>query len=172
MEIFKTESVGMLCRIQPSLVFNSMKGLIALILVLTIIVFGCILLMFRLTIATIVSGGNMDAGQTVGVSNVFKLGGYIFNPQRNELVGFDETIQLNKKENAILHTLCLQQGDIVERDLLLTDNWGDSGLIYSRSLDTYITALRKHLKKDSSVQIITVKGVGCKLVLGSSSTEI
>lgn len=94
---------------------------------------------------------------------IFQLGNYTFDAQKSELHGFGERRYLNKKENEILKELCLKMGYIVERAHLLEKYWEDSGLIYSRSLDTYIAKLRKYLKNDPSVQIITVKGVGYKL---------
>jgi DNA-binding response OmpR family regulator len=97
-------------------------------------------------------------------NNTFQIGQYRFNPGKNELTGFGESIQLNKKENSILYALCVKQGNVVERNALLEENWGSLGMIYSRSLDTYLTTLRKYLKKDTSIQIVTVKGVGYKLV--------
>jgi hypothetical protein len=98
------------------------------------------------------------------VNHIFAIGRYQFIPAKNELQGFGEAILLNKKENAILYSLCMQCGNVVTRNTLLKENWGDSGFIYSRSLDTYITTLRKYFKKDTSVQIVTIKGVGYKLV--------
>lgn len=104
-----------------------------------------------------------DSAAVVG-NEVFSIGVYRFDPAKNELCGFGDAVQLNKKENAILHALCEQCGNVVERTLLLEENWGDNGTIYSRSLDTYITTLRKYLKQDPSIQIVTIKGVGYRLV--------
>jgi hypothetical protein len=97
---------------------------------------------------------------------IFPVGAYCFYPEKNELHGFGEVAYLNKKENAILLALCLERGNVVQRALLLEEHWGNTGLIYSRSLDTYIAKLRKYLKEDPSVQIATVKGQGYKLVNG------
>jgi DNA-binding response OmpR family regulator len=94
---------------------------------------------------------------------VYTIGKYSFNADKNELKGFGKCINLNKKEQAILEALCIGHGHVVERVKLLEDNWGSTGFIYSRSLDTYITSLRKYLKDDPSVQIITIKSVGYKL---------
>ena len=63
-----------------------------------------------------------------------------------------------------MYALCLNEGNVVERNALLEENWGSNGIIYSRSLDTYLTSLRKYLKKDPEIQIVTVKGVGYKLM--------
>jgi len=97
---------------------------------------------------------------------VYAIGRYSFDADKNELKGFGQCINLNKKEQAILEALCIGHGHVVERLKLLEDNWGSTGFIYSRSLDTYITTLRKYLKDDPTVQIITIKGVGYKLSIG------
>ena len=96
-------------------------------------------------------------------ATVFQLAQYTFDASKNELHGFGNRIHLNKKESAILKELCLHRERIVERSFLLDKYWEGSGFIYSRSLDTYIAKLRRHLQNDSSVQIITVKGLGYKL---------
>jgi len=108
--------------------------------------------------------GIADTFDTIQPNVAFRIGQYHFDPNKNELTGFGECIQLNKKENSILQALCAKQGNVVERNLLLDENWGSLGLVYSRSLDTYLATLRKYLRKDSSVQIVTIKGVGYKLV--------
>ncbi len=95
----------------------------------------------------------------------FKIGHYCFDAEKNELHGMGQTVALNKKENAILHALCAQLSNVVDRKKLLEENWGSSGVIYSRSLDTYITTLRKYLKDDPRVQIVTIKGLGYKLTV-------
>jgi hypothetical protein len=94
---------------------------------------------------------------------MFKIGRYSFDSEKNELSCSGQTVYLNKKENAILRALCEKNGNVVERHFLLNEHWGNAGIIYSRSLDTYITKLRKYLKDDPSVQIITIKSQGYKL---------
>jgi DNA-binding response OmpR family regulator len=71
-----------------------------------------------------------------------------------------------------LRELCLHDENIVERRFLLRKYWDNTGLIYSRSLDTYIAKLRKYLETDPSVQIITVKGLGYKLQWGNAKLAI
>ena len=99
---------------------------------------------------------------------VFHLGQYTFDADKNELCIYDKTITLNKKEDAILFELCSKSGKIVERSALLEKHWGSSGFLYSRSLDTYIAKLRGYLSEDSSVKIITIKGVGYKLAISQN----
>jgi DNA-binding winged helix-turn-helix (wHTH) protein len=96
---------------------------------------------------------------------VFRLGKYYFNVDKSELHGFGEQIHLNRKENGVLNDLCTAPGKVVERSYLLEKHWDSPNGMYSRSLDTYITTLRKYLKHDPSVQIISIKSVGYKLVV-------
>ena len=176
MDISGHESLRAVLEIPSIVIFRRMAGTIVLATVLTFIIIVCLYrLYFKKTNATSpitetftanASTSPADAVSINGNNNQpFTIGQYTFNPAKNELYGFGENFQLNKKENTILYKLCAQRGFVVERNILLNENWGSSGIIYSRSLDTYITALRKFLKKDSSVQIITIKGVGYKLVI-------
>jgi hypothetical protein len=100
----------------------------------------------------------------VANNKIFKIGHYHFDSEKNELTYSNQIIHLNRKENAILRTLCEENGHVVERNFLLKEHWGNAGIIYSRSLDTYIAKLRRYLKEDSSIQIITIKSQGYKLI--------
>ncbi|MDR2384870.1 MAG: winged helix-turn-helix domain-containing protein [Tannerella sp.] len=143
-------------------IFKRMSGAIAIStgLVLTALISLCFVLHFfqRKEKKT------AEIKAPVANEKIFKIGHYHFNPEKNELSYSDKIIYLNKKENAILRTLCEKNGNVVERNFLLNEHWENTGIIYSRSLDTYITKLRKYLKEDSSVQIITIKSQGYKLI--------
>ena len=152
-------------QLTPNIVLGRISGTLVGSICLLFISIICILLLYR---SSSVKPGAADEKSTICSTPIqhktFQIGKYSFNPGKNELLGFNESVQLNKKENTILYALCMQSGNVVERHMLLQENWGDNGEIYSRSLDTYLTALRKYLKKDPSIQIITIKGVGYKLV--------
>ena len=176
--ISEKESLRTIIEMTPAVVLGQMTGTLMLTIILIVVVACCLLFIYRYMRSVMnmanarefpekVSDSFTDA---VSESNInvpdrkFNIGQYMFDPAKNELLGFGESVQLNKKENTILYALCAKCGNIVERGILLSDNWGDNGVIYSRSLDTYITTLRKYLKKDPSIQIITIKGVGYKIV--------
>jgi DNA-binding winged helix-turn-helix (wHTH) protein len=163
-EISDTEAIRATLELTLTAVLGRMTGLLASTACLAVALLACIYSLFRRKQAT-----HTQAVQPVEApqnhSKTFTIGKYHFDPAKNELQGFGEIIQLNKKENAILYALCIQQGNVVERNALLQENWGSNGAIYSRSLDTYLTTLRKYLKQDTSIQIATVKGVGYKLVI-------
>jgi succinate dehydrogenase hydrophobic anchor subunit len=166
MDISDKESLRAVIQITPGVIFRRMADKICYAILLTIIINVCIwfLCVKRMKEHKFSPVDNTASLSENTVDPAYAIGQYVFNPAKNELQGFGETIQLNKKENAILNLLCLHCGNVVERSFLLQENWGKSGIIYSRSLDTYITTLRKHLKKEQTVQIITIKGVGYKLV--------
>lgn len=176
LEISEKESLRAIMQITPGIIFGRMAGVLTLTLALSFVVMLCLCVVSRYVVlsgddAVSDKEGVMSSEVSHSVAfcdenreDVFAVGQYCFDPAKNELCGFGSTVQLNKKENAILYALCLQRGNVVERSLLLEENWGDNGVIYSRSLDTYITTLRKYLRQDLSIQIVTVKGVGYKLV--------
>ena len=164
-EISDKEALRAVLQVTPKTVLASMTGILIGTFCLSAIIVLCIVCLYRHQR----SGQYKDIAQPVEPpvqfqNSAFHIGQFRFDPNKNELTGFGTSIQLNKKENAILYALCAKQGNVVERNTLLDENWGSLGLVYSRSLDTYLTTLRKYLKKDPSVQIVTVKGVGYKLV--------
>ena len=94
-------------------------------------------------------------------NNGFKLGKYFFDSSNYKLsIGETEIKKLTKKEADILRILCEQKGNVVERDLILNLVWGDDNYFNGRSLDVFITKLRKYLKEDISINIKNVHGVG------------
>ena len=168
-EISDSEVIRALVQLTPSIILGQMAGTLAAAACLLVFALLCLILLFRCRhFSQKTTEPLVNPVQSQVDSSSFAIGSYTFDPAKNELQGFGETIQLNKKENAILHTLCMNLGNVVERNTLLEESWGNNGAIYSRSLDTYLTTLRKYLKQDPMVQIITIKSVGYKLVVSSS----
>jgi DNA-binding response OmpR family regulator len=94
-------------------------------------------------------------------SNGFELGKYFFDSSNYKLsIGDTEIKKLTKKEADILRILCEQKGNVVERDLILNLVWGDDSYFNGRSVDVFITKLRKYLKEDDTINIKNVHGVG------------
>ncbi len=148
-------------------VFHHMLGVLLGSLLLLLITLCGIALLFRLARRNLAAAPFSISHPLISPefsNTVYHLGTYTFDADKNELKGPIATLTLNKKERAILFALCECQGNVVERNKLLEDNWGSAGFIYSRSLDTYITKLRKYLKDDPSIQIVTIKSVGYKLI--------
>jgi DNA-binding response OmpR family regulator len=94
----------------------------------------------------------------------FSIGNILFNPHKNTIQQGTETWQLTSRESDILKLLCQQEQDILPRRSLLKAVWGDDSFFNARSLDVYITKLRKRLEADPNVQIINIRGVGYRLV--------
>lgn len=98
-------------------------------------------------------------------NEVFQIGQYQFNTLTRTLtIEPDEPIRLTTKEAELLRMLCLYKNDIMERDVALNAIWGNDGYFTARSMDVFITKLRKHLSKDSNIQIINVHARGYTLI--------
>jgi len=96
--------------------------------------------------------------------DVYKLGKMEFNVVRQILGMGKEEVKLTSKESALLKLLCQNLNEVVDRSVALNKIWLDDSYFNARSMDVYITKLRKYLKMDPSVELLNVHGVGFKLV--------
>jgi DNA-binding response OmpR family regulator len=96
----------------------------------------------------------------------FRIGTLSFDPVRMVIQNGEQVVSLSHRENELLKMLITMAGKPVERKQILLDLWGDDHFFNSRNLDVYITRLRKYLRMDPEVQLITLKGVGYQLVTG------
>ncbi|RYY58954.1 MAG: response regulator transcription factor [Chitinophagaceae bacterium] len=103
---------------------------------------------------------------TPGEQDEVKLGAYVFNAKRQTLVHPQETRKLSYRESELLRLLYQNRNDVVERRDILNLLWGSDSFFNSRNLDVYITKLRNYLKLDPGIEIITIKGIGYRFVLG------
>ncbi|MBW6501529.1 MAG: response regulator transcription factor [Bacteroidales bacterium] len=92
------------------------------------------------------------------------IGNYTFDTRKQLLAIGDQSIKLTTKESELLELLCRHRNDILERNFALRTIWIDDNYFNARSMDVYITRLRKYLKKDPSVKILNVHGRGYKLL--------
>lgn len=99
------------------------------------------------------------------LADVLDLGEYRFFPQRQILQYQSETKKLSSREAELLKLLYFSRNRVIERKTILLKLWNDDHIFNSRSLDVYITKLRKYLSHDSQVQIINYRGTGYKLVM-------
>lgn len=92
-----------------------------------------------------------------------ELGEYIFDTENYTLrhTNFEKT--LTKKEAQILKVLCKFKNQVVPREVVLNAVWGQDDYFVGRSLDVFITKLRKYFKEDPSIQIQNIHGIGFKL---------
>lgn len=97
------------------------------------------------------------------VTDYERLGSFRFYPDQNKLVKEAEEISLSKKECELLSIFIMRPNEIIKRDELTKRVWEDNGVIVGRSLDTYISKLRKKLKDDTNIKLTNIHGVGYKL---------
>ena len=105
---------------------------------------------------------NTQAESPVGndEDTIFTIGKYSFDPTQNLLIFENEQHTLTAKESKILEMLCREKGKVVSRENILNEIWGNSDFYSSRSLDVFITKLRKYLSKDTDISLNVLKGVG------------
>lgn len=96
---------------------------------------------------------------------VFTIGQYTFHYPHQTLQISDQTETLSHREAEILRLLCLHANDVLHRKPVLLELWGDDSFFNARSVDVFITKLRKKLKADPSVQIVNIRGIGYKLII-------
>ena len=97
-------------------------------------------------------------------STVYHIGKFTFDTQKQLLCFGDEQRKLTTKENELLALLCSHANEILQRDFALKTIWIDDNYFNARSMDVYITKLRKHLKDDPQIEIINIHGKGYKLI--------
>ena len=94
----------------------------------------------------------------------YKIGNFMFDTQKQLLIIDDQQTKLTTKESELLALLCAHANEILQRDFALKTIWIDDNYFNARSMDVYITKLRKHLKADPSIEIINIHGKGYKLI--------
>jgi DNA-binding response OmpR family regulator len=95
---------------------------------------------------------------------VFSLGKYVFDANKQLLTSDDKTINLTTKESDLLKMLCQHPNQVLERNYALKAIWKDDNYFNARSMDVYITKIRKHLRDEPGVQILNIHGKGYKLL--------
>jgi len=90
----------------------------------------------------------------------FKIGKYEFDSDLRILSYNEDSVKLSPKESELLKMLCLHENKILEREKALSKIWGEDGYFTARSMDVYITKLRKYLRNDPSIEIENIHGSG------------
>lgn len=94
-----------------------------------------------------------------------QVGAYVFNAARMELAHPNEIIQLTHRESEIVKRLTGSRNEIVTIQSILLELWGDYNYYSSRSLNVFVTKIRKYFRHDPAIRIINVRSVGYKLVV-------
>lgn len=104
-------------------------------------------------------------GKKAKDDTVFRIGRFVFDAQKQLLTIGEKQTKLTTKENELLALLCAHSNEILQRDFALKTIWIDDNYFNARSMDVYITKLRKHLKDDDQIEIINIHGKGYKLIV-------
>ncbi|MFT4659845.1 MAG: DNA-binding response OmpR family regulator [Patiriisocius sp.] len=91
------------------------------------------------------------------------IGSLLYDPIRQFIKTGKELSKLTTKENELLKMLVVNKNKVLDRTDALKKIWGDDSYFNGRSMDVYITKLRKHLKGDDNIEIVNVHGVGFRL---------
>jgi DNA-binding response OmpR family regulator len=102
-------------------------------------------------------------------SEVFDIGKFRFDCTNMMLISEEGERRLTRKETSLLRLLCLNMNNLLPRDVALETIWGENDYFIGRSMDVFITKLRKYLKDDPDVRITNVHGIGFKLEVKNES---
>lgn len=94
----------------------------------------------------------------------FQIGKYIFDATKQTLQFDSDIRKLTTKESELLKYLCINKNSLLDRNFALKTIWVDDSYFNARSMDVYITKLRKYLTEDPTIEIINVRGKGFKLI--------
>lgn len=103
-------------------------------------------------------------GAVLENKDIYEIGKFTFYPLTQVLEIENESYNLTTKESELLRLLCTYRNEVLERNFALKSIWIDDNYFNARSMDVYITKLRKYLKQDPKVSILNVHGKGYKLI--------
>lgn len=107
----------------------------------------------------------VNKGNATNEQNNYNLGIFNFDVIKQTITSNDKTHKLTTKESELLKLLCQNKNGLLERNFALKQIWQEDSYFNARSMDVYITKLRKYLKEDSSIEIINIHGKGFKLIV-------
>lgn len=100
---------------------------------------------------------------------VFELGKYLFDYTAMTLEIDGDSEKLSSKECELLYMLVTNINVLVNRDVILRKVWGNDDYFSAKSMDVYISKIRKRLKDDSAIEILNAYGIGFKMIVNSSA---
>lgn len=106
--------------------------------------------------------------QKVSEIEQFQIGEYTFNSKKRLLFFKGEMKKLTGRETELLKLFCSNENQLLSKKSLLQNLWGDDSFFNSRSLDVFVSRLRKYLKEDPSLAIVNVRGQGYKFLIYNS----
>lgn len=106
--------------------------------------------------------------ETGNAENVFHIGNTLFDPTNRQITILGITTELTPKENKLFRIFAGSPNSIIERSRLQKEIWEDEGVIVGRSLDVFISKLRKKLENDPLIQLVNVHSKGYKLQINDT----
>ena len=100
-------------------------------------------------------------------TNIISLGEYQFDKRNMKLLHQNDKTELTGKEAELLYLLYNKVNSTIDRTIILKEVWGDDGDYVGRTLDVYISKLRKKLEADTNLKIVNIRGIGYKLVMNA-----
>lgn len=97
--------------------------------------------------------------------NTYTIGTYTFDFKELVLTSGDSVYKLTLREAELLRMFCMNANQVVKRDDILKQVWGEDDYYIGRSLDVFVSRLRKYFEKDASIQIENIRSVGFKLIM-------
>ena len=165
-DLAKSDIIPCKGRVQPKSCYNLLFSIVEKEIINTksksgvYIIIGLLLIVF-LVIFYLWKRSNLQNSNP----NLIPLGAYYFDKQNTELIIDHQKIELTSKEADLLLLLYNAANTTVERDVILNMVWGDEGDYIGRTVDVFISKLRKKLEFDTKLKIVNVRGVGYKLVM-------
>ncbi|MCE6990998.1 response regulator transcription factor [Dyadobacter sp. CY323] len=103
--------------------------------------------------------------QKQDTTSVVQISRYSFDPAKQKLTFNGQEVLLSHREAELLRRLFEQKNQVLERSSVLKELWGDDSFFNGRSLDVFITRLRRYLREDPGIQIVNIRGIGYKLIV-------
>lgn len=100
-----------------------------------------------------------------GTKDIYEIGKFIFNSKLRTLTAGNDEKKLSPKEAQLLELLAVNPNALISREMALKKIWGNDDYFTARSMDVYITKLRKFLSEDSRLNIKNIHGAGFQLVI-------
>lgn len=98
----------------------------------------------------------------------FTIGKFVYNSEYRTLLNSKEEQKLTTKEGELLKLLAYNKNQVLDRNIALKSIWGNDNYFTGRSMDVYITKLRKYLRSDDRIEIVNIHGKGFKLLIKES----
>ena len=98
---------------------------------------------------------------------IFEIGSYRFDSKLRQIQRGEQVQKMSPKESDLLKLLCLNMNELLPRETALRKIWGDDGYFTARSMDVFVTKLRKYLADDQNIEIKNIHGSGFLLEVKS-----